>query len=278
MVEQRVGFPSGVPCWIDTGQPDPEGAAAFYGALFGWTFEDRMPPESGRHYFVAQLDGRDVAAIGDTDDPSSPTYWATYFGVDSADETAKRVSDAGGTVLVGPFDVGPAGRMAVCADPAGAVFSLWQAGDHKGAEAVNEAGSWNWSDLVTPDPEGAKTFYGAVFGLQAQTVDFGFGESTMWRLPGYGDFLARFDPDIKARQSGAGAPPGFEDAIGWMSTGDEARWAVTFSVADADAVAGKAVAHGGEVLVPPFDAGPVRSTTIRDPQGAVFTAHVYNPD
>ena len=36
----------GVPCWVDTTQPDPEAAVAFYGGLFGWEFEDVMPPDA----------------------------------------------------------------------------------------------------------------------------------------------------------------------------------------------------------------------------------------
>ena len=37
-------YPPGVPCWVDTGQPDVEAATEFYGGIFGWTFEDAMPP------------------------------------------------------------------------------------------------------------------------------------------------------------------------------------------------------------------------------------------
>ena len=53
--------------------------------------------------------------------------WTTYIAVKSADETAARVTDAGGQVITPPFDIVDAGRMAVFADPAGAVFCVWQA-------------------------------------------------------------------------------------------------------------------------------------------------------
>jgi predicted enzyme related to lactoylglutathione lyase len=42
-MHDRDWYPAGVPCWIDTAQPDPDAAAAFYGGLFGWEFEDGMP-------------------------------------------------------------------------------------------------------------------------------------------------------------------------------------------------------------------------------------------
>src|SRR5467141_4360019 len=100
MRDQREGFPPGVPCWVDTAQPDPEAAVGFYGDLFGWEFEDRLPGGAGGGYFVAQLGGRDVAAMGSLPDgdPQTPT-WNTYISVDSADDAARRVESTGGRVL-----------------------------------------------------------------------------------------------------------------------------------------------------------------------------------
>jgi uncharacterized protein len=59
----RDGYPPGVPCWVDTRQPDPDAAAEFYGALFGWELEDVMPPGSEARYLTARIRGRDAAAI-----------------------------------------------------------------------------------------------------------------------------------------------------------------------------------------------------------------------
>jgi uncharacterized protein len=284
---ERDGYPHGVPCWVDTPQPDPEAAIGFYGGLFGWEFVDRMPPDAPGRYFVAQLRGRDVAAVGSqqAEAPSAPV-WSTYIWVDSADETAAKVRDAGGNTLMEPFDVPDAGRMGVFSDPSGAMFCTWQAGKRKGAALVNEPGTWNWSDLNTRDPEGAKAFYGAVFGWEAETgVLDGVGDLTMWRLPGYGEFLEAGDPDLRRRQAEAGVPAGFADAIGWMMpmTSDQypddvpSHWSVTFSVDDADATAAKAEELGGKVVVPPFAAGDVRAAVVSDRQGAVFTVSKYDP-
>ena len=135
MRDERQGFPPGVPCWVDTAQPDPEAAARFYGDLFGWEFQDR-----GTGYFVAQLGGRAVAGIGARPDgePQAPG-WNTYICVDNADDAAANVENAGGRVLSEPFDVSGAGRMGVFADPAGAVFCVWQANKHKGLDALKDA-------------------------------------------------------------------------------------------------------------------------------------------
>jgi uncharacterized protein len=286
-VRERDGYPAGVPCWVDTAQPDPEAAASFYADLFGWELEDRMAADSPGHYFVAQVRGADVAGIGSQQDGMPPTpAWNTYVWVDSADETAAKVKEAGGQVLIGPFDAADAGRMAVLADPEGATFSILQAKGHRGAQRVNEPGTWNFSELNTRDPEGAKAFYGAVFGWQAQGLDLGDGESTMWRVPGYGDFLeAGVDPEVRSRQADVGAPAGFEDAVAWLlpMTSDRfpedvpPHWSVTFAVDDADAVADRAAELGGQVTVPPLDAPFVRLAVLRDPQGAAFTASKFVP-
>ena len=116
----RDGYPHGVPCWIDTEQPDPQAAAAFYSGLFGWQFTDRMPPEAPGNYLVAELEGRVVAAVSSPDPvvgPSAAPAWNTYIRVDHADAVADRVRAAGGSVVAEAFDVGDAGRMAVCQDP-----------------------------------------------------------------------------------------------------------------------------------------------------------------
>lgn len=284
---RRDGYPPGVPCWVDTVQPDPQAAVNFYRGVFGWQFEDRMPADAPGRYFVARLGGRDVAAVSSQPEVGAPVpVWNTYIWVDEADDTAAQVRAAGGLVITEPFDVVHAGRMAACADPSGAVFCLWQAGTHRGAEAVNEPGAWNWSDLNTRDIDRAKAFYGSVFGWETDTLDMGFGESTMVRLPGYADFLERFDPQLRHRHAEHGAPPGFSDCIAWMQpmTGDRfaddvpSHWGVTFSVADCDAVAATAVELGGRVVTPPFDAGPVRAAVLSDPQGGVFTVNTYKPD
>ena len=276
---ERDGYPAGVPCWVDTSQPDPEAGAAFYAELFGWELEDTMPPEAPGHYFMARIRGGDVAAVSSQGDGAPPQpAWNTYIWVDSADETAAKVREAGGQIVSEPFDVMEAGRMAVCADPEGASFRLWQPGRHRGARIVNEHGSVNFNGLNTRDPERAKAFYGAVFGWQ--TLDFG-GGAAAWTLPGYGEHLEQRDPGLRERMAEAGAPPGFADVVAQLNPiadDQPAHWSVTFAVDDADAAAATTARLGGEVLVPPFDAPWVRMTVLRDPQGATFIASRFVPE
>ena len=274
----RDGYIAGVPCWVDTSQPDPAAAAEFYGGLFGWELEQVMPPEAPGKYFMARLRGGDVAAISSAQRSASPA-WNTYVWVDSADETAAKVRDAGGSVLTEPFDVMDAGRMAVFADPEGAAFCVWQAGRHRGANVVNEHGSLNFNVLNTRDPEKAKAFYGAVFGWDTLVLDGGF---TAWTLSAYGDHLEELDPGMRERMGSVGAPAGFENVVASVNpiTDDDtpAHWGVTFAVDDADAIAARAAELGGRVLMPPFDAPWVKMTVLADPQGATFIASQFVPE
>jgi predicted enzyme related to lactoylglutathione lyase len=279
---ERDGYLPGVPCWIDTSQPDPKATVAFYSGLFGWDFEDAMPPGSPGKYLIARLRGGDVAAVGSQPEGGpSMAAWNTYVWVESADEAASKVLDAGGRVVMDPFDVMEAGRMAVFTDPAGAAFRVWQAKQHRGARIVNEPGSLNFNGLNTRDAEGAKSFYGSVFGWEALGIG---GGAEMWRLPGYGDFLAQRDPRLRERMAESGAPEGFEDVVATLNpiADDQpdvpAHWSVTFAVDDAGATAERAAELGGQVVVAPFDAPWVRMTVITDPQGATFIASKFVPE
>lgn len=267
-------YPQGVPCWIDTEQPDVDAAAAFYGGLFGWTFEDAMPPDAPGRYLIAKLNGQDVGGIAGTDNGAGA--WNTYIAVDDADASVQRLVTAGAAVLSAPAEAGEGGRGAALADPEGAEFRVWQARRRTGSQVANVPGSWNFSDLHTADPGAATAFYGGAFGWQVDDLGFGL----LIRRPGYGDHLeATTDPGIRARQANVATPSGFEDAIAWMVDGapaEPARWHVSFTVEDRDHAVATAERLGASVLGQD-DNYWTRTALIRDPQGAEFTASQFTP-
>ena len=274
---ERDGYIPGVPCWVDTSQPDPQAALPFYSGLFGWEFENVMPDGSESSYFVGRIRGGDVAAVGPVADDAPPiAMWNTYVWVDSADDTAAKVRAAGGTAME-PFDVLDAGRMAVLIDPEGALFFAWQPKAHKGSKVVNEHGSVNFNGLATRDLERAKAFYGAVFGWETLSLPAGI----TWTLPGYGDHLEESTPGLRKQMSQMSAPDGFIDvvaAVRPIANGDSttpAHWNVTFAVDDVDAAAAKTKELGGDIIAGPFDAPWSRQAVIKDPQGATFIASQF---
>ena len=254
-MSERDHYPSGVPCWIDTAQPDPEAALDFYGTLLGWEFigPGTMPGDPPGKYYVARLRGKDVAGIGSQPPGARPTpAWITYVAVDSADQAVDRAREAGGTVDVEPFDAPPAGRMGVLRDPAGAVFCIWQGDLRQGAQLVNEPSAWAMSVLHTNDSERAKAFYGALFGWEAEP----FGpEVTLFRLPGY----VGGEP---------GQPVPRDVVAAMMATDAEPGWSIDVWVADADRVAVTAAELGGAVRIEPREIPGFRNAVIADPQGA----------
>jgi predicted enzyme related to lactoylglutathione lyase len=264
-MSERDPYRHGVPCWVETLQPDPEAATRFYGELFGWSFTDpaRMPGDPPGGYFVARLEGQDVAGIGS----QPPEYaeplpaWITHISVDSTDEAAEKARGAGGEVVVDPLDAQPAGRVAVLRDPSDALFCAWEPGTRQGAQRVNEPSAWGMSTLNTPDPDGAKEFYRAVFGWETDTFQMGELEMTLWRVPGY--------------VGGQPGQPVSRDVVGAMvpiaGNGGTPHWAVNFWIDDADGAADNATRLGGEVVVPPHDLPGFREVVLADPQGAVFS-------
>jgi predicted enzyme related to lactoylglutathione lyase len=212
-----------------------------------------MPGDPPGHYYVARVHGDDVAGIGSA---PGPCRWNTHIAVSSADEAAARAIAAGGTVLLPPFSVAPAGRMVVIADPDGAAFVAWEAGDRVGAARVNEPSAWAMSLLTTRDPDGSRRFYGELFGWQAEE----FAPSLwMFRRPGY--------------VGGEPEQPVPRDVVAAMTAGQEgpAAWSVDFWIADANAAAAAAPRLGGAVIAEPFDEGPFRRTALAAPDGAAFT-------
>jgi uncharacterized protein len=273
MAEARR-YPHGVTSWIDTEQPDLEAAHAFYTGLFGWTLTDAVGPDAPDSYLVATLDGQDVAALAPTA-ATGPARWTTYVAVDDADATSAAVPAGGGTLIRPPEDAGRAGRSALCADPFGAEFGLWQAGSRLGAQRVNSPGAWNFSNLHTPDRDVAMAFYTPLFGWREAPIE---GAGPMLQVPGYGDHLAATsDPDIYERQ--ASAPAGFADVIGGLvviGAGEAPRWHVIFTVADRDDSAA-AAERLGATIVSSSDHQWSRDALVRDPQGAEFTVSQFAP-
>ena len=256
-------YPPGVPCWVETLQRDPRAACAFYAGVFGWTFDEPGAMPGGGAYHVARQRGRDVAGIGAFPAQGAPTspVWMTYVRVARIEDALACVERAGGSVLVGPLDAPPAGRLAAIADPGGVSLCLWEAHARAGAQVINEAGAWAMSALVTGDPERARAFYTDVFGWQAEPFA-GAPGVVLWRLPGYVGGLPEqpVPRDVVAVMAplppNAPVPP---------------HWSVDFWIADADAAAAAAARLGGRVLAPPHRELVFNRAVLADPEGAVFS-------
>jgi uncharacterized protein len=241
-------------CWPELATSDSAGAKKFYAGLFAWAAND-SPAGPDMIYTMLQKSGKSVGALYQmgAQQKGMPPHWGIYIAVASADAAAKKAKELGGTILMEPFDVMDLGRMAVIQDKQGAVFSVWEAKKHIGAEVMNEPGALCWAELDTTDMASAEKFYTALFG---------------WGAKRGGD-AANETPYTEWQRGG--------DSIGGMMTIPKEwgpvppNWLVYFMVSDVDATTKKAGSLGGQAIVPPSDIPKTgRFSVIRDPQGAVF--------
>ncbi|MGW2030525.1 MULTISPECIES: VOC family protein [Streptomyces] len=239
MAENRASanedtYGEGVPCWVDAQLPDVEAGKRFYGDLFGWTFE-----EAHGSSVWALLDGDPVASLAPKTDGRMPTVWTVSFATSDAGALGRRITAAGGQVVMAPFPVGDLGVAALAADPEGAVFGLWQPGTHRGFGRRREPNTFVWAELYTRDTAAANTFYGglfhdALFGTDAEP-DFGRAEVT----------------DVFPAEM----PPHF---------------LVHFRVAELADALGAVHRLGGRVQAPPFGTSYGVVAVVTDNQGASF--------
>jgi uncharacterized protein len=260
-MSERTSYAPGTPSWVELGAiPDIGKAVDFYGGLFGWDVPESENAEQTGGYRQAMLRGKPVVGMMPAMGEGQPPAWNTYVSVDDADATAAKVTEAGGTVIAEPMDVMDLGRMAVFADPAGAVFGIWQPGTFVGAEIVNESNAVVWNELNTRDPEAAKAVYGDVFGWGFEEREFETGTYTSLKL-------------------GEATVGGMIDITGRAPDEVPAHWLVYFAVDDVDATVARAQETGGGLALEPFDITEVgRIAIVKDPFDAVFAVMAPDPD
>jgi predicted enzyme related to lactoylglutathione lyase len=244
---ERTAYTDGTPCWVDLATTDLEAAGRFYGAVFGWTVREQP------NYSFFERDGAVVAGLAPlTPDQAAagmPPSWSMYVHAGDLDALAARAAELGGTVRTPPFDIPEAGRMAVIADPQGAIFLLWKPAPFAGAAVVNEVGAWSWSDLQTTDVAGATAFYGGLFGWE------------ITEIPGSGGQYFGVAHEGRSIGGVMPAPPGVEHPY----------WATYIGVASVDLALEQVAAAGGRTLAGPIAVPAGRFAAVADPTGAVIS-------
>ena len=235
--------------WHEQVSPDPSKAQAFYTQLFGWSTEVFKPGEAD--YTMIAAGGSNHGAFATAMEGAPPPHWLSQVRVDTLEETIEQVTQAGGTLAAGPFELGEVGRIAIVADPQGAYVSAYQPqGDAPAPEGV-----FVWDELGTTDADGAQRFYEQVFGWS--TSDMG-GEYGGYRVFNRGE-------------------TGIAGLMTLPDSSVQPHWQPYVAVGDPDATTSKAVELGGSVPAEPMDVPKVgRVAVLRDPQGAAFG--IIKPD
>ncbi|MFF3917453.1 VOC family protein [Streptomyces sp. NPDC001852] len=246
----------GTPCWVSLMAHGLAATEEFYGELFGWEF--RPSPQQLGPYVRALLDGHEVAGMGQLPpDRRLPIAWTPYLASDDVDQTADTVRECGGTVAVGPLDAAEAGRLAIAADPSGAVFGIWQGSAHLGTTLTGVPGTPAWNELVTFETDSVSKFYATVFGYEREPVVSADFDYVTLHL--------------------AGRPVAGLHGVGHGLPRDRGpHWQTYFEVGDADATVRQVADLGGRVIRQPADSPHGRVATVADPEGAEFSV-IQNP-
>lgn len=247
----RTRYEPGTFSWVELFTTDTEGAKRFYHELFGWQTDGTSS--------TATLAGKAVAAISEQPTPQRsagvPPHWLSYVTVASVEGSAARAAELGGTVHAGPFEVGDAGRVAVVADPTGAMLGLWEARSSIGAEIVNDLGCLTSNELATNDVDAASRFYEGLFGWSISQVGAADG-------PRY--WLIHHDGAAEGRNGGI-------RELGPSESGVPPAWVPYFTVHSIDDMLVRAGGLGGATVVGATGIPAGRFSAIRDAQGAVFS-------
>lgn len=241
--------PAGTPTWTELIAPDVEGARSFYRAVFGWEYDIGGPEFGG--YTTARAGDRTAAGIAGPQPgaPPAPAAWNLYFASDDVEADVARAVELGAKVLVPAMSVGPFGSMAICQDPTGGAFGLWQAGEHVGWQVTDEPGSTAWHELYTSDARAALEFYTALLGATADPMPGGMEYYSLKHGDAFLAGIMQIDP------SWGGLPT---------------QWVSYFAVADADEAAALIPRHGGKMMSGIDDSPFGRLAAAIDPAGASF--------
>ena len=248
--------------WYELSTPDIDAAQAFYAPLLGWSFADSGMENMEYHIFSTP-----ESAVGGMFKPPAdvpmPPAWLGYIGVDDVDKMAESITHGGGTVHMPPTDIPGVGRMAMLADPQGAMFYIMRGLSDEESLSFSydrpRPGHCAWNELSTSDPADALHFYGQRFGwVKDGDLDMGpLGKYEFLRHAGRGE---------------AGSGAGILGAVmPKMPEMPVCAWTYYFRVPDIDTAVAHINANSGRILQEPMEIpGGDFSLCALDPHGAAF--------
>ena len=240
--------------WHDLMSKDVNAAKRFYGALFGWRFEDTK--RGDRAYVLARLGSEPVAGIVDVSSlPNAGAQWLSFMAIADVDKTVAQVQSDGGQILVEPRELPSIARAAVIADPQGAPLGLAQLRRNVADPTLPRANHFFWQEYLAKDAVKGLEFYKRVAGYDSRISDTQLGID--------------YHVLTKTRaRAGLFQLPETTEVL--------SNWLPYVLVDDPAALAARVAGLGGRILVP---AAPDRRrgslVVIADPEGAPIALQKY---
>lgn len=248
--------------WYELMTTDPKAAIAFYSELIGWKTEPFGAPPPGAPPYLMWIGsqgpvGGVMELSEDARKAGAPSHWMCNVTVADVDASVKKVTGAGGSVLMPPMDMPSVGRVALVSDPQGAVIGLFKPESSGPPNDSTKHGEFAWSELVTTDHEAAFKLYSEIFGWE-RVSEMDMGPAGKYLLFG------------RAGQMSGGMFTKGPDMPG------PAAWLYYIRVDDLDASIEKARSLGAKLLNGPMEVpGDERVAQLMDPQGAAFALVAY---
>lgn len=243
--------------WRELFTRDIAAAKRFYGALFGWTTEDRpMGPDWS--YTIVKTGDKEIAGMMDIahipgGGEHVPPHWAVYVSVADVDAAAASAVAEGGKVLGDCMDIPNVGRFAVVQDPQGAIFNLFRSANGDPADdEMPGVGEFCWESLSTTNPAAAVDFYQKVVGWGVTSMPSPEGPMPLFtrQRQGQSESLA---------------------SVGPSPDGQFSAWGTFVGVESVDATVAKAEQLGAKIWLAGTDIPDVgRFAVLEDPTGAAI--------
>ncbi len=242
-------WPHGAPFWAAQLGPDVEGAKAFYGALFGWSFEN-IAGADAPPFYIASADGVRVASLTG---PQDPAVWIVAVAVSDLDQARRDAAGSGGTAPGESVDIDTLGRFHRLHDPAGAEIHVASPLERSNTARSSAPGTWSSVSLNVEDWSTVASFYETLFGWRAHAS----GTTTA---------VIRHPDHVPSAQAVGIAVEAPNSPTAPASTG----WIPAFRVADVDVSVRTALANGGRQVADVTTSANTRSALVADPNGAEF--------
>lgn len=246
--------PRGQFVWYELLANDESVATLFYTKVLGWTTETWKTPPGAPPYTMWSNAGKTFGGLmalpKEAKAAGAPSHWLGYVTVPDTDASLAQAKQLGARALMGPMDIPEVGRIAVIADPQGAVLALFTP-SMSGSQAPVSPVSWH--ELATDDGKKAWDFYEAMFGWQK-------GEAMDMGAMGVYQIFTRGGPPVGGIFN---RPPQIPVS----------NWLYYFQVTNLDEAVERTKANGGKLLNGPMDVPGGRIAQCMDPQGAAFALH-----
>lgn len=245
--------------WYELMTSDPAGAAAFYGAVVGWTIASHADPAAGDmdYRMIGRSDGGNAGGVlalnADMLAGGARPIWIGYLEVDDVDAAVDAIKADGGAVQMPATDL-PVGRIAMVTDPQGAPFYIMdpippEGGGESDVFSVTEPQRVRWNELSTSDPDAVVAFYTKHFGW-GQEGEMDMGEMGAYRFIQCGDV-------------------GIDAVMPLMQGMPLSMWSYYIGVDDIDRARAAVTANGGTITNEPMEIpGGEYAMNAIDPQGA----------